>query len=485
MSNRKRSFGARCLDPLLRRDLRSDQEFLPAALAILETPPSPIGVALIWCICLLASLALGWSYFGKIDILATAQGKIQPTGRVKTIQPRETGKVVAVHVQNGQHVSADEVLIELDRVEAFADEAASVALLGAVEAERARRRAALAAAERRLQGETPAILWPEKLPDAIRAREARVFNADLERLRAEIAGVDARLEQRNEEIRSLERAIAAQQALVETLSQRVAMRRALLARKSATRSSLIDAMEALQMQEASLVRQKGSLNEARAAAGVLREEREKAFDDFIADNGQKLAEAERQSDELAQRSVKAHAKAGHMTIASPIAGTVLGLSVTSRNQVVTTSEELMRIVPDDAGLEVECYVQNKDVGFVRPGQEAIVKIEAFPFTRYGSIDARVVRVARDAIAEPDAQSAEANPSRGAKPGYFAGAQRMQNLVFAVNLATDRSTIDVDGAQMPLSPGMAVTVEIKTGRRRILEFLFSPLVETASRALRER
>jgi hemolysin D len=485
MSKRKGPFGARIFDLLGRRDLRSDQEFLPAALAILETPPSPIGVVLLWVICLLMTFALGWSYFGRIDILASAQGKIQPAGRVKTIQPLDTGKVVAVHVENGQHVVAGEVLIELDRVEASADEAASVALLGGARAERARRRTALAAAQARLEGAARAIIWPEGLPEDIRAREERVLRGDLERLRAEIAGVDARLEQKNTEIRGLEDAVAAQRALVETLGQRVAMRRALLARNSTTKSSLIDAMEALQAQEATLVRHKGLLDEARSAADVLHKDRDKAFDGFIAENSQKLAEAERAIDDLEQRSVKARAKTGHMTIASPIAGTVLGLSVTSKNQVVTTSEEMMRIVPDDAGLEVECYVQNKDIGFVRAGQAAVVKIESFPFTRYGSVDARVVRVARDAIPEPDAQSAESSPARALKPLYFGGAQRMQNLVFAVNLTTARATMNVDGAEVPLSSGMSVTVEIKTGKRRILEFLFSPLVETTSRALRER
>jgi hemolysin D len=233
------------------------------------------------------------------------------------------------------------------------------------------------------------------------------------------------------------------------------------------------------------VAQRGQLTEARAAVEVLLKDRQKAFDSFIADNGQKLAEAERQIDDLRQRSAKAHAKTDHMTLTSPISGTVLGLSVTTKNQVLTTSEELMRIVPDDAGLEIECYLQNKDIGFVQKNQDAVVKIESFPFTRYGSIDARVTRVAHDAIPEPDAQSVEGNPTKTPKSSYFGGAQRTQNLVFPVTLAPSRQSMNIDGADIPLSPGMAVTVEIKTGKRRILEYLFSPLVETASRAMRER
>jgi hemolysin D len=279
--------------------------------------------------------------------------------------------------------------------------------------------------------------------------------------------------------------VGSQKILLETLQQRVAMRRALLARGSTPKAAVIDALESLQTQQTALATQQGQLIEARTAQEVLAKERQKAIDSFIAENGQKLAEAERQIDDLEQKSAKAHAKTGHMSLTSPIAGTVSGLSVTSINQVLTTSEELMRIVPDDAGLEIECYLQNKDIGFVKNGQPAIVKIESFPFTRYGSLDAKVTRVAHDAIPEPDAQTIEGNPAKPPKPGYFAGAQRVQSLVFPVTLQAERAAMNIDGVEVPLSPGMAVTVEIKTGKRRILEYLFSPLVETASRAMKER
>jgi hemolysin D len=263
------------------------------------------------------------------------------------------------------------------------------------------------------------------------------------------------------------------------------MRRALLARGSTPKAAVIDSLETLQTQQTALVTQQGQLIEARAAQDVLAKDRQKTINSFVAENGQKLAEAERQIDDLEQKSVKAHVKTGHMTLTSPIAGTVTGLSVTSKHQVLTSSEELMRIVPDDASLEIDCYLENKDIGFVKSGQQAIVKIESFPFTRYGSLGAKVTRVAHDAIPEPDAQMIEGNPAKLPKSSYFGGAQRVQNLVFPVTLLSDRATMDIDGVDMPLSPGMAVTVEIKTGKRRILEYLFSPFVETASRAMRER
>ena len=297
--------------------------------------------------------------------------------------------------------------------------------------------------------------------------------------------LEAQLTQKKAEQERLTRTIAAQQILIATLTERVTMRSTLQATQSGTKSAVIDAQETLQIQETALATQKGQLAEALAAADVLTQEREKAIETFKADNGQKLAEAERQIDDYAQKAAKAGAKLDHMTIKSSIAGVVLGLSVTTVGQVVNPSEEIMRIVPDGSDLEIEAYVENKDIGFMEAGQPAIVKIESFPFTRYGVLDAQVVRVAHDAIPQPDAQSVEGNPAKTTKSSYFGGAQRTQNLVFPVTLTLARKTMDIDGAPIPLRPGMAASVEVKTGKRRILEYVFSPLVQTVSSAMKER
>ena len=467
------------------RPVRSDQEFLPAAISILETPPSPVRVVLIWTISLLAAVAIGWSYFGRIDIIAIAQGKIQPTGRVKTVQPVEPGRVTAIFVENGKRVAAGQPLIELDPAEARAEEAASNDAVIGYKAERARRRIALEAAAGREIGNIKNATWPGDLPDDARRRQERVLKGDLDQLATSVRSIDAQARQKEAEAERLGAMIIAETALITTLRERVAMRSELAKKGATARSSVIDALESLQYQETTLATQKGQLSEAKAAIGVLKEEREKSFDAFAADNNQKLAEAERLLDEAQQRLAKARARLSHTTITSPIDGSVLGLSITTIGQVVGASEEMMRIVPVGTGLEIECYVQNKDSGFVKPGQTAVVKIESFPFTRYGTIDGTVQRIAHDAIPEPDAQTAEANPAKATKSSYFGGAQRTQNLVFPVTLQPDRTTINIDGTNIALTPGMAVSVEIKTGSRRILEYIFSPLVETSSRAMKER
>jgi hemolysin D len=465
---------------------RDDQEFLPADLEIMETPPSPVRMAFIWIICAFVVVALGWSWFARIDIIAVAQGKIQPTGRVKVIQPLDTGKVASIRVENGKHVKAGDVLIEMERGDAQAEEADAAAALAAWRAEAARRRTAIAAATNQTWSAAPAIDWAANIPAANRSREEKVLGGDLAQLAADVGSLDAQIAQKEVERDHLAATITAQNNLIATLQQRVDMRAALVASGAGAKSALIDATETLQYQQTMLQTQTGQREQAIANLEVLAQEREKTITAFIADNSQKMAEALRQADDYQQRLIIAQLKAAHMSLTSPIDGVVMGSSVTTVGQVIQSGDEIMRIVPADATLEIECYLPNQDIGFVKPGQTAVVKVESFPFTRYGTLTARVTRVARDAIPEPDAQAAEGDPAKAGRDArLFGPAQPMQNLVFPVTLTPGRSAMNVDGETLPLTPGMTVSVEIATGSRRILEYLFSPLVEVASEAMKER
>ena len=464
--------------------LRRDSDFLPAALEILETPPSPTTTAVLFTICACVTAALVWGYFGHVDIIASAHGKFQPTGRVKVIQPVETGKVERVVVHNGQEVRQGEVVVQLDAAEAQADEATAAAGDFSFRAEVLRRKAALAAAERPALGIVP-VDWPSDFPQVNREREDRVLAGDINQLRSALGSFNAQIRQKQAEQKRLSDTIVAQKALIDVLQQRVDMRATLVASGAGPLTNLIDAKENLNYHSANLATAKGQLEESIAGLDVLTSDKAKALGTFVADNRQKLADAERQADDFAQRLAKARAHLARLTLTSPISGTVSATTITAPGQVVTTGEEVVRIVPSDAALEIEGYIENRDIGFVKAGQEAVVKIESFPFTRYGAIAAKVTRVATDAIPDQDAQQIEGDPAKSTKSSGYGGAQRTQNLVFPVTLAPETTSMVVGDATIPLSTGMAVTVEIKTGSRRLLEYLFSPLVETASRALKER
>jgi hemolysin D len=467
------------------RSALSDREFLAPVLEILETPPSPVRMTFLWTICALVAVGLSLAYFGRIDIIAGAQGKFQPTGRVKVIQPVETGRVAAIRVVNDSSVKAGEVLVELDPSAAQADVRAAHADLVSSEAEALRRREALAAARAGVLSPAPAIVWPDEIDPDLRAGEERVLAADLGQLSATVASYEAQKTQKTAERNMLKQTIATQKNLVATLQERVDMRTKLVESMSGAKSAVIDATETLQYQQTQLAMQEGQLASATTGLDVVARDSEKAVQSFISDQAQKLDAVERKAEEDRQRLAKAEALVDHLTLRAPIDGRVQSSIITNVGQVVTSGQEVMRVVPQDSRLEIEAYVLNRDIGFVHVGQDAVVKVESFPFTRYGSVNAHVVRIAKDAIPAPDASAIEGDPARASNASGFAGGERTQNLVFAVELEPDASTILVDGVQRPLTSGMAATVEIKTGSRRLVEYLFSPLVEVASGAMKER
>ncbi len=199
----------------------SDREFLAPALEILETPPSPVHVAFLWIICAFVAAALAWAYFGRVDIIAAAQGKFQPTGQVKVVEPLETGKVEAILVGNGALVRAGDVLVELDRSAALADANGARAELASVQAEILRRKTALLSARSHRFDPAPAIDWPDGAAPALRERENRVLAADLGQLGANVAAFGAERAQKTAERDKLRDTIATQKNLVATLQERV------------------------------------------------------------------------------------------------------------------------------------------------------------------------------------------------------------------------------------------------------------------------
>ena len=160
------------------------------------------------------------------------------------------------------------------------------------------------------------------------------------------------------------------------------------------------------------------------------------------------------------------------------------LAVHTVGGVVTAAQALLVVVPADATIEIEAMVANSDIGFVHEGDEAEVKIDTFNFTKYGLLRARVTSISRDAISRDKAQphnGSSPKPSDAATTSEPAG----QDLVYAAHIALDQTRMLIDGHMTDLEPGMAVTTEIKTGRRRIIEYLLSPLLRYKEEALRER
>jgi hemolysin D len=437
-----------------------ERQFLPATLEILDTPAPAAPRVLIWVIGAAFVVALIWSIVGRVDVVAVAHGKIIPSDRVKVIQPLETAVVRRIHVTDGQQVRAGEVLIELDATGSDADASRIREEWLSARLEATRWHAFLDAIEGR---PAPAMnLVVKEAPAPMVAREARLLRSQVDEFRARMAALDGEIARRQAEIASTRELVAKMDESVPIARKRADDLKRLVDQKFASEHVYLEREQVRIEQERDLAFQRSRVRELEEA---LREAQRKQ-DAYAAEVRRAATDAgalaERRWATLGQELNKAARRSELMQLASPVDGTVQQLSVHTVGGVVSEAQPLMVIVPVGSAVEVDVAIENKDVGFIRPGQVAQVKLETFPFTRYGTVPGTVRFVSQDAVMN------EKRPS-----------------VFQARLALDKSSITVDERVVALTAGMAVQAEIRTGGRRVIEFLLEPLRATAQQAIREK
>ena len=472
---------AQTVIPFKRKPERRGDElaFLPAALEIVETSPSPIGRLLAANIILLFCLALIWSWFGTIDIVASATGKIMPSGRTKVIQPFETGVVRSIRVQDGQAVKAGDVLIELDPTVNAAERDHSQNDLLAEKLNIARLRAALAAVDDR----EPEFVAPAGADPGLVATQRQLLLNQVTEHRAKIAALARQQAQKEAEQATTAATIHKLEAMIPVVQQRVDIRKTLMERELSSKITYFEILQLLVEQQEELSVQKSHLTEAEAAVAAIRETRGQAAAEYRHTLSDELAKAEQKASGLAQDLIKAEQKTRLQRLASPVDGVVQQLAIHTVGGVVTPAQALMVIVPSDSRLEIEAMVSNRDIGFVHPGQGAEIKIDTFSFTRYGLLRGEVLSVSQDAIIRDQPQDRSADRRPGSQND--SSEPKGQELNYSARVSLDRTKMRIDDRMVDLSPGMAVTVEIKTGSRTILDYLLSPLIRYQQDVLHER
>lgn len=436
-----------------------EAQFLPAALALQETPVSPAPRVAMWLLIAFAALVVGWAIWGRIEVVAVAHGKIVPNDRVKTIQPMETATVTAIRVADGQQVTVGDVLIELDATSTSADSARLSNDQVTAQLQGVRAKAILAAIA---SGQAPALGEVAGVASERLIKEQRILEGQYDEYRARLAQLDADIACRQAELQSTTEIVRKLEQTAPIAAQRAQDFKELVAKDFASRYDYLEKEEARIDQEADLATQRSRLQEINAALHEVESQRNVAIAEMRRMALDSLNEAEQRATTSTQELVKAESRGQSMTLTAPVSGTVQQLAVHTIGGVVTPAQPLMVIVPMDNALEVEAFLENKDIGFVNPGQESEIKIETFPFTKYGTIHAKVIHVSHDAIND-----------------------EKRGLVYAARVRLSRSTMQVEDKTTNLSAGMAVTVEIKTSQRRVIEYFLSPLLRYANESLRER
>ncbi|AUC97825.1 HlyD family type I secretion periplasmic adaptor subunit [Bradyrhizobium sp. SK17] len=475
--------GAATADVITFRKSRADtaRQFLPAALEIIETPASPVGRAIGGTIILFFAIAVAWATFGHVDIIATAQGKIVPTGRSKTIQPLETGTVSAIHVRDGDQVAAGQVLIELDRTVTQAEQRRVTQDLILAQLDVARL-GALRDNFDRLDGARD-IAAPAGVSERDLARTRAAMQAQAAEQLAKMASIVRQVEQKRAEAESIAATVAKIDASLPLVEQTAKIRRDAMQIQYGNQIAYLDAQARMLDQQNERVVQSRKLVEIEAARQALEQQLGQTKSGFERQVLSDLSDAQKKVEELSQDLVKAERKMNEQVLRSPIDGTVQQLALHTIGGVVTAAQQLMIVVPANSRIEAEAMIPNRDIGFVSAGQSAEVKIDTFNFTRYGLLQGKVVSVSQDAIVMEKPKDGAVAKKGGALSE--SSEPEGQQLVYSARIALDGTRMQIDDRLVSLAPGMAVTVEVKTGTRRIIEYLMSPVMRYRQESLRER
>ncbi len=442
--------------------------FLPAALEIEATPPNPIARWLARSIVVLLVIFVLWALFGEVNIVASAQGKIVPGSRVKVVQPLQKGVIKKILVNEGDYVTKGDALIELDATQTKADENRLSKDLANTKLKLAVNEALLRNIDREENNSEQTV---EMNPDSRQRLEALPtgqslfekllyekwlqYQARLSTLLSAHEAVDAEYNQVEIEIDKLS-------STLPIISKRAKMARDLFKKKYASEAEYLQLEQERIEQSHQLAAEKQHLNQLQAT----RNQAQRQIDTLRAESKAgilaELTEYRRDIAALQEELVKASDTNSRQILYAPVSGQVQELAVTTEGGVVTEAEPLMKIVPDEESLIVEVFLENKDIGFVEKDMPAEVKIHTFPFTKYGIVEAEIENISDDAIFDE-------------KRGF----------TYSMLLAMKKKTIAVDGRDVRLMPGMEVTAEIKTGERRLIEYVLAPLLRYGQESLRER
>lgn len=461
--NAKRAPATRSLDEAAR-------EFLPALLEMREHLPPVRGRWVLRTLLLLLALVLLWACAARVDVVAVAPGRVVPVGGSMPVQAPEDGVVAELRVREGQAVRRGELLIRLDSTELES-------ALRRVDAELHAERLALAASDAFVQTLRAGAGEPAALTRALdvalghagarptadeRGFQRELLRARVAEYRRQLDTLEARAAARGAEQRSAEAGLRKLDGSLPVLREREQAARTLAGRGLVAREQLLsrelERVAAEQDRAAARERIEALAGEREGFAAEAAAHREAAVRARLADmetRGRTLAAMQEERRRLAERLAR-------RALRSPADGTVQLLAVRQPGVVLGAAQPALLVVPRGAPLEVEAWLPDRDAGFVGPGQEAAVKVEAFEFTRHGLLPARVRALAAEATLHEALGSA-----------------------YMARVALAREYFEIGHDRAPLVPGMSVQVEIRTGTRRVVDYFLSPLRGAVQDSIRER
>lgn len=435
-------------------------EFLPAAEEIIETPASPFGRIVIWLITALLTIALMWSYFGKLDIIASATGKVTPEGSIKTIQPASSGVVTEIKVSEGQKVKQGQLLVQLDDTIAKSEVKVAEQALTIARLERD------IIAKTTVGEDVADIVNAAIIPDSVKQHlitfaHSKTSASEMQR-QLLVTSISGATQQVNQQIQNKQ---TTKDALQKIRIHEQELKRELENTNTLVEPSIRSELRSMQQQisslEASLVSQDQQITQAQVGMQEAKEKLNAYTSENNASAYSDIVDGDKRINELEGVLAKATRIVEQLSIKAPLDGTVLSLATKTVGGVVNAAQPIVEIVPESIPLVVEVTVQNKDIGFIQVGQSVVIKVDTYSFQRYGYLKGTVKAISPDAVND-----------------------EKQGLIYKMKVAINTDKTSKNNI-IKVEPGMSVTAEITTGKRRIIEFFLDPLMTHTDTSLRVR
>jgi hemolysin D len=445
--------------------------FAPGLLSIQESPPAPLPRAVLYAIVVLFTLLLLWAAFGRLDVIASAEGQLVPRTYVKIVQPADAGIVKEILVHEGETVVAGQVLLRMDPQDAQAD-------TDTLETALALKSLQLRRIDAELTGKSlqRAATDPSELFERVKAQFDGHQRADADALGQAREALHQAQQDLQAGLDTLEKLKKTNPLLKEQADSY-----ADLAKEGYAAQVVVNEKQRLYLEnDQDLYAQQSKVGSLEAAVAVAQQQLREVTSKYRSDLQNERVQAEGEYAKLQQDMIKQAHRSGLLELRAPQAGVVKDLATHTVGTVVSAGTVLLSLVPEREPMMAEVTVRNEDVGFVHPSQPVEVKLAAYPFQKYGMLHGQVVRVSPDA-SETDTRATERLAVRSSSdPAPGAPVRGYRALI-----QLDSQTLKRGDLQLRLIAGMQVIAEIKEGRRSVLEYLLSPVQKTVQESGRER
>ena len=409
---------------------------------------------------MLLAAAILWACIGEVNEVAVAQGKIIPNSLSKHIKPLDKGVVSKVYVHEGEAVKKGQPLVALDSTITEAEKnRLSKALQSArLDMQRLQQFIAL------LEGHSDKIILPEDkdIPYDEMFNQNQLLQQQWQQYQSQLSAIESSRLGKQSELETTEAQIEKLRQTLPIVAQRATSYEKLVSTNMVARDEYLKIEQDRIEQQQTLVALYAQQRQLKANVDEIRKNISALKARTLSETWQKRNEADDNAKALKEELAKATDMNAKQILYSPVDGVVQELKANTIGSAVLEAEDLMTIVPTNEKLEVEAFIENQDIGFIEPGMPAEIKVQTFPFTKYGVVDATVEFITDDALA---------NQEKG--------------LFFAMHLLMDKNTIEVNGKPVLLKPGMQVTAEVKTGKRHVIEYLLEPVMKGFKESVRER